>query len=406
VLKRLHLGAGGAGLLLLAASAVLALLAVAPASAGTATKLTSKERKAVDLSSVEVLGEESLGILVRAEFAGNITKAIGRGHLRKARVVLTLQPASPALGPAQLTTKGPGVIGKTVAQTSSAEVGVVRDGRALTFFDFGPGFANVGTAEVRVLAPGTAHAVASGDTVGDGSGPVTVPKAELSCGDLTNELAKVETALKAAREAKAKAESLLKGVESLLKELDNGALVNKVVSLIQKFENWKYSVEQTTTDEGVANLKKSRDDIKKQIKEVNATIDDLEAQRQKIKDKLSKCSAPVIKSFSAAFGAPATCSTCTLYTVTATDPGGLPLSYSWSKAVPPGGDPTQTNCGTFTPNSPAANQAVWDHPNSGASPCSHAAGEHPGNITVVVTDTQGLKASFTDTQGSAPYTFP
>lgn len=115
---------------------------------------------------------------------------------------------------------------------------------------------------------------------------------------------------------------------------------------------------------------------------------------------------PVINSFGAVFGPPATCSTCTLYTVNASDPEGGTLTYTWSKAPPPGGDPAATNCGTFTPNSPAANQAVWNHPNSGPKPCSHAAGEHPGHITVVVTDAQGASVSFTDPNGSANYSYP
>ena len=116
---------------------------------------------------------------------------------------------------------------------------------------------------------------------------------------------------------------------------------------------------------------------------------------------------PVIKSFTAVFGPPTTCATCTLYTVDASDPESGPfLTYSWSKTPPPGGDAAATNCGTFTPNSPENFQAVWDHPNEGATKCSHAASKHPGHITVVVTDPQGARVTFTDTNGSANHTYP
>jgi hypothetical protein len=113
---------------------------------------------------------------------------------------------------------------------------------------------------------------------------------------------------------------------------------------------------------------------------------------------------PVIQSFSAVFGTQ--CSTCTLYTVTASDPDGKIAGYSWSKVTPPGGTPSDTNCGRFVVNEPEQNQAYWDHPNSGSSPCNHATGEHPGYITVVVTDDKGGQAQFTDTKGSADYKYP
>ena len=115
---------------------------------------------------------------------------------------------------------------------------------------------------------------------------------------------------------------------------------------------------------------------------------------------------PVISAFTARFGPPDTCDTCTIYKVQATDPEGQPLTYSWSKSPPPGSaNPGATNCGTFTPGS-AANQAVWDHPNEGPNACSHAAGEHSGHITVVVTDAQGAQTLFTDPNGSANYNYP
>jgi hypothetical protein len=112
---------------------------------------------------------------------------------------------------------------------------------------------------------------------------------------------------------------------------------------------------------------------------------------------------PVINTFTAVFGAG--CSTCTRYTVGATDPEGGALTYAWSKSPPPGAaDPAATDCGTFDW---VANQATWNHPNGPPpSGCSHPALDHPGYITVVVKDPQGATASFTDTKGSADYSYP
>ena len=111
---------------------------------------------------------------------------------------------------------------------------------------------------------------------------------------------------------------------------------------------------------------------------------------------------PVIRSFKAVFGPPATCATCTRYTVDAIDPeSGKELTYHWEKTAPPGGDAAATNCGTFTPRSPEPHEAVWDHPNEGPSKCSHEAAEHPGHITVAVADPQGRSTRFTYTGGSA-----
>lgn len=269
------------------AALAAALTAVPAAVTGeTAPKaaLNDKEREAIQIRSVEISGDESLGILVTAKFGGNITDVIGRKHLTKASIELVLRPASSDFDNARIVTKRAGLIGRTFAKTSSKKVGVVRDGRTLTFFNFGPGYSRVATAEVRVHVPSHGGARAARDET---SGKVPVPQATPSRTELENELANVDAALKTAQEAQERAKSLLKGIEKFLNDIDNGTLLNKVASLITQFENWKYSVKQTTTEEGVANLKKSRDDVKKQIEQVNATIDDLHAQRKKIKDKLA-----------------------------------------------------------------------------------------------------------------------
>jgi hypothetical protein len=84
---------------------------------------------------------------------------------------------------------------------------------------------------------------------------------------------------------------------------------------------------------------------------------------------------PVIKSFVASFDQGCFC---THYTVTATDPTGGALSYSWSNTNP---------CGQFVGGN--SNMATWTHPDSmtpGACPIEAI---HPGTITVVVTGKGG-----------------
>jgi hypothetical protein len=92
------------------------------------------------------------------------------------------------------------------------------------------------------------------------------------------------------------------------------------------------------------------------------------------------------------------------------DPEGQPLTYSWSKFPPPGStNPGATNCGTFTENNPEPDQAWWSHPNeaqNGNPGCSHTAQEHPGHISVVVTDPLGAQAEYTDVHGSANFSWP
>jgi hypothetical protein len=115
---------------------------------------------------------------------------------------------------------------------------------------------------------------------------------------------------------------------------------------------------------------------------------------------------PVITAFTAVFPDDP-CDTCTGYTVEATDENPGTLTYTWSKRPPDGAtNPEHTNCGTFTPNSPTPPEAIWDHPNGAPTDtppgCDHPATKHPGWITVVVTDAQGVTASCTYKSGSAP----
>lgn len=89
--------------------------------------------------------------------------------------------------------------------------------------------------------------------------------------------------------------------------------------------------------------------------------------------------------------------TTTTYTVTATDPDGDPLTYTWSKQQP------QKPCGVFGPNGPSKSRAAtWDHPGiDQGGDCPHEGDFHVGVITVVVSDGTA-SCTVVDREGSKP----
>ena len=123
-----------------------------PAGDVKARGLTKKERNALDLVSVRAFGEEGLGLFVLATFRGNVTKAIGRGHLKDALVALVAEPLPGAGQAAGLITSGAGPVGETVRRTTSERVGIVRNGREVFFFVAGPGFSRAQAAVVKAFA--------------------------------------------------------------------------------------------------------------------------------------------------------------------------------------------------------------------------------------------------------------
>jgi hypothetical protein len=130
------------------------------ASAGTTARqgtpvkerLTPSERRALRIVSVKAVGVEKVGLTVTVTFAGNLERALGRGHLENGLVAIVLRPKDPGFDTADLATRGAGAIGKTIRKTQSSDVGVVRNGRKLTFFVGGPGAENVGQIEVKAFA--------------------------------------------------------------------------------------------------------------------------------------------------------------------------------------------------------------------------------------------------------------
>lgn len=114
--------------------------------------LTAKEKAALDIASVEAVGEESFGLVVKVTFRGNIEKALGHGHLRQGAVALLLAPKSSAQSSSGLIASGPGSVGTVFRDTGSPQAGVIRTGKTMTFFIFGPGLSNVGEIAVKAFA--------------------------------------------------------------------------------------------------------------------------------------------------------------------------------------------------------------------------------------------------------------
>jgi hypothetical protein len=141
----------GSGVVLAAAAAGL-LLPGASAQPLAPNALTPAERAALRITSVRAQGAEGAGITVTVTFAGNLEKAIGRGHLQHAVVAVILRPKDDRFATADLATEGPGAIGLTSKKTRSSSVGVVRKGKVFTFFIVGPGSSNVGTAVAKTFA--------------------------------------------------------------------------------------------------------------------------------------------------------------------------------------------------------------------------------------------------------------
>lgn len=180
-------------LLALAALAVLALPSVA--HAGSITKrdrggvskkvakrfdLTRKERRALDVASVQVTGRNNLGAVVDVRFKGNVERLIGRGHLKRAAIALVLQPKSRRVNSSVIVTQGPARSQRVRRRTQSNRAGAIRTGRSVKFFIQGPGFGGVRAVKVRALprAPRAAKRASAAGEINDGVEEMTDAEAE------------------------------------------------------------------------------------------------------------------------------------------------------------------------------------------------------------------------------------
>ncbi len=141
-----------------------------PAGDVKAPGLTAADRAALDIRAVRVIGEEGMGVLVDVTFAGNVETALGHGRLAKAVVGIVLRPKPGAGAPAGLITTGAEFLTRTVRvssskratylvpaekdrrHTRSTSVGVLRLGRHVFFWVFGPGLSNVASVDARSFA--------------------------------------------------------------------------------------------------------------------------------------------------------------------------------------------------------------------------------------------------------------
>jgi hypothetical protein len=287
-------------------AAILAAFISGTASAGVSTttdpigdapkrNLTAEERRAVDIKSVTLSGDESLGMLATVRFAGNITKFIGRRHLRRARVQLVLQPTSTELAPARLATKGPGIIGDTVRRTRSRKAGVVRGGRALSFLIFGPGFSNLSTAAVHVLVPGGggARALVRGGAPKvefDTTGLIRVSQGDLSCTDLLDQLEGLVRFIELLKNAREKdKEALVKTREAITQHIRGhaSALKGRLASLWYQLGLVEAPIEDFQAS--LAKLREAENRLEGWIKSLDNLIDGYEGQRQVLRAKLQNC---------------------------------------------------------------------------------------------------------------------
>lgn len=401
---------------------LLALTAPAHASTVSATDERGDARKAIDIVKVEAVGDVETGLLVTATFRGNIERRLGRGPLKRAAVAMILQPRTEEQLSAGVITQGPGSVGQTLERTRSGDVGVVRDGKRLTFFIAGTGSENVGSIVVRVIPAVQRRAAA---TVASHQGTditllsaedwLTVTNAkvreaaqldygpESTCADLFALRAKIKILRKRFERDAKKLGELQDDVERARKHVNQPRdkltkLADRLIEAVGidvEFDQARRDL--ALAERVVAKAMQLNRDMRQHLDElaidVGAELDDRCANPGQTRNK-----PPVITRFNARFGL-GDCKTCTLYYVAASDPEGGLLLYTWSK-TPSTGDAAATNCGTFDWDGPTA---TWDHPNEGENRCAHEGTEHPGYITVVVTDDQGAKNSFTDPNGSADY---
>jgi hypothetical protein len=142
----------------------LALVLPATAAAGQVSKrdrgavgnriakrfdLTRAERQALDIRSTKVSGKEGQGVQVEITFRGNIERRLGRGHLRRAAVAVILRPKSRRARATVLATQGGGLRQRLLRRSRSRKVGVIRDGRRITFVVRGSGFSGVDAVVVK-----------------------------------------------------------------------------------------------------------------------------------------------------------------------------------------------------------------------------------------------------------------
>jgi hypothetical protein len=434
-----------------AATATVLLVAggVAVASGAPPTRkapsLTSAEQKALRIVSVRASATKGAGLLVSVEFAGKLEQRLGRDGLTSALVAVVIHPKKPG-GPTQdIATRGAGEIGQTLSRTASKMVGAMRDGRQMLFFigGFDPG--DLGPIEVKAFpaapAGGKPHSSASTSVSAEfwegveGQFAAEEKEAEslgspeelsTDCMRLKSNLALVAHWQRTAQQRKRELADLRKEIDDAIEKAKEQTSLGAVVKagLLHGFlapiglemrlktgfspegalETWKAVLRGLKLDAKLVEVYADRN---------QKLIERLAELKGKYEGLLSKCGGgstagggpaavpgkPVLTQIHAVFNES---EFTTFYKEEATDPQGLPLTYTWGVSIPE--DPLCAN--GFTPNKPQVNEATWLHKDTteeGA--CNHtkydgSGSGHPGTVVVVVSNGYwSCAATFFGTQG-------
>lgn len=435
------------GLALLLASVVAAgLLAPSVASRpqAKAGKLTGAERRALSIVSVDASAAEPAGILVTATFGGNIEQKLGRDGLRKGLVAVILHPKDPASETAGVATVGAGAIGRTLSRTSSSDVGVVRDGRRLSFFVGGPGSSSFESVEVKAFARapagGAAGSVASAppvtaefwdeidaSTAGDEASTdlLDALATPAPCSELRVLRDTVVNRLDKVRHRKRQLNELGKKIDAAIVEAEDevdlgsklaagtlhsfGAPFGLIFTVLlgvtpeQDFDSWKAVLRSLKLDRHLVDAHSKRNqDLIERLSELKGKFEGLLAN---CTEPPSQAEEPLgISPINAQFFS---ADRATLYTVLINDQQpDTTISYQWTlslEAVDPNEgvdyDCVNERYGGF---SSTASEFRWAHGNKGDpvqdDRCDHSLeGQygHQGLITVEVSDSRGWKCTAT-----------
>lgn len=412
--------------------------------------LSPRERRALNVVAVRASGAEGAGLLVTATFQGNIEKAIGRGHLKSALVAVLLRPADASRPVVGVATRRAGSIGDTVTNAGAAQVGVVRNGRKLTFY-IGEGRVSLGDyPDIQVKAFAryplrSSHRRASASVTADfwdeidrqiaaDETGIPRPEREVQCRLLQEAQQELDVVLKRAKEREAQLDKARRVFERTIPELEDdlrlgryahaGSVVLSLVSgAVAPFAVlmsatpgaafgaaalgvYAHALNATATLRGHNEaLRDAIRGLKLDVRLADAYIAKNRALIEKLTEVRGKaaalakiaCVPPTLTPIHAVFDQ---VTRSTVYTENAT---GQDLKYRWTISIP--FDPPCAN--GFQPGVPQPNQATWNHADNtekGGS-CNHAVydaqgGGHPGTVTVQVYNRSWrCVATFTGSQG-------
>ena len=151
--------------LAIVSAALAAGLFVAPARAGvvarpervrvSASGLTAAERRAIAVTSLSVAGDDSLGVVARVAFQGNVAHYLGTRHLSDALLALILVPAGGGQ-PSGVIDQGSARFERVLRVTPARPVVVVRHANQVIFY-VAARLSRYAKVEVEVFAAGPPH---------------------------------------------------------------------------------------------------------------------------------------------------------------------------------------------------------------------------------------------------------